>query len=107
MPAVVFVHPDGRREEVDVPLGSSIMHAAVSAGVDGIVGECGGSAMCATCHVYVDEGRRAELPEIGPVEEEMLGSTTSERRVTSRLSCQIVMTEDLEGLILELPETQI
>lgn len=106
MPAVVFVHPDGRREELDVPLGSSIMHAAVDAGLDGIVGECGGSAMCATCHVYVESRRLAELPEIGPVEEEMLGSTASERKATSRLSCQIVMTEQLEGLILELPETQ-
>jgi len=107
MPVVIFVHPDGRREALDVPLGTAIMRAAVNAGVEGIVGECGGSAMCATCHVYVDDSRSADLPEIGLVEEEMLGSTACERKATSRLSCQIVMTEELEGLILELPETQI
>lgn len=108
MPVVTFVRADGKREDLEVPLGSSIMHAAVNAGIDGIVGECGGSAMCATCHVYVSsdsEGRK--LPEISAVEEEMLNSTASERRPNSRLSCQLLMIEELDGLVLVLPESQL
>ncbi|HLJ63278.1 MAG TPA: 2Fe-2S iron-sulfur cluster-binding protein, partial [Stellaceae bacterium] len=83
------------------------MQAAIANGIDGIVAECGGSAMCATCHVYVDEADLARLPKISQGEDEMLESTAAERRKNSRLSCQLVMTTGLDGLTVHLPETQI
>ena len=104
---VKFVHADGRAECLSVAEGLSLMHAATTAGIDGIVAECGGSAMCATCHVYLAEQDLHRLPPMGEVENEMLGSTAAERRATSRLSCQVVVTADMDGLVVHLPETQI
>ena len=106
MPLITFVHPDGREEILDIPANTTIMHAAVAAGVDGIVGECGGSAMCATCHVYVSADQADVLPPVSAVEDAMLDSTASERRKESRLSCQLPVSEAYEGLVLHLPETQ-
>jgi 2Fe-2S ferredoxin len=82
------------------------MEGAVQNGVDGILAECGGSCMCATCHVYVDE---AWLPRLNPIEEEeeeMLGSTAAKRKANSRLSCQIRVTAELDGLVVNLPPKQ-
>ena len=107
MPSVTFVHPDGTREGLDIASGESVMRAAVAAGLDGIVAECGGAAMCATCHVYVDESQIGLLPDMDAVEDEMLGSTVSERKATSRLSCQLVVTDEMDGLVVFLPEAQI
>ena len=107
MPAVTFVHPDGRKETLEVAVGTSLMQAAIAAQLDGIVGECGGSAMCATCHVYVDDAFADRLPAQSEVEDSMLDSVMSERKPTSRLSCQLQMTEELDGLIVRLPETQV
>jgi len=107
MPTVTFVHPDGKREGLDIASGESVMRAAVAAGLDGIVAECGGAAMCATCHVYVDESQIGLLPDMDAVEDEMLGSTVSERKATSRLSCQLVVTDEMDGLVVFLPEAQI
>jgi len=83
------------------------MHAAIEAGIDGIVGECGGSAMCATCHVYVAEGKMDKLPPVDAVEDAMLDSTACERKPESRLSCQLRVTEEFDGLVLFLPEQQV
>jgi 2Fe-2S ferredoxin len=105
MPRVTFVQPDGQRRVVEVPVGVSVMKAAVNNGVPGIVAECGGSCMCATCHVYV---ATPELP-LAPLsadEDEMLDVTASERRPSSRLSCQLVLTEELDELVVDVPETQ-
>jgi len=107
MPQVIYVHPDGRREEVDVPVGTSVMQAALANGIEGIVAECGGSLMCATCHVYVEEADLDRTPERGPVEDEMLDCAAAERKPNSRLSCQLVMTPEMEGLVVHLPETQV
>ena len=107
MVGITFIHPSGRSEKIDVADGMSLMHGATAAGVDGIVGECGGSAMCATCHVYLDEGQVGRVPGVNEVEHEMLDSTAAERRPTSRLSCQIIVTTDMEGLVLHLPDTQL
>ena len=74
--------------------------------VAGIVAECGGAAMCATCHVFVEEAQLGMVGERGEIEEEMLEVTSVPRRHTSRLSCQIELTEDMDGLIVHLPETQ-
>jgi 2Fe-2S ferredoxin len=96
----------GTNTTIDVAPGQSAMQAAVSAGIAGVVGECGGSAMCATCHVYVHLDWSARLPEPLTTELEMLDCTVSERRDHSRLGCQIRMHESLDGLILFLPERQ-
>jgi 2Fe-2S ferredoxin len=107
MPTVTYVHPDGARQAVAVKAGETVMRGAVLNGIDGIVAECGGSCMCATCHVYVEEGYLAALPEISDTEEEMLDSTASPRKPNSRLSCQIEMTAALDGLVVHLPPTQV
>jgi 2Fe-2S ferredoxin len=102
MPTVIFVEHDGTRHTLDVAIGESLMNA----GLAGIDAECGGAAMCATCHVYVAEPFAEKIPEINVLEEEMLQSTACERKRCSRLSCQLGMTEKLEGLVLNLPESQ-
>jgi ferredoxin, 2Fe-2S len=107
MPKVTYVSSDGSRRAVEVPVGTSVMQAAIANGIDGIVAECGGSLMCATCHVYVDEVDLGRVPAVGPVEAEMLECTAAERRTTSRLSCQLVVLPALDGLVVHLPATQI
>ncbi|WP_163268510.1 2Fe-2S iron-sulfur cluster-binding protein [Chelativorans alearense] len=106
MTSVTFRSHDGSTVQVNGELGVSLMQTALSNGIDGIVGECGGSAMCATCHVYVDEAFVNLLPPMNDVENEMLECTVSTRRASSRLSCQIRLSRELEGLVVELPETQ-
>jgi 2Fe-2S ferredoxin len=96
----------GNSTTISVAPGQSAMQAAVSSGIAGVVGECGGSAMCATCHVYVHSDWFGQLPEPLETELEMLDCTVSERRDQSRLSCQIRMDETLDGLVLLLPERQ-
>jgi 2Fe-2S ferredoxin len=107
MPKITYVHPDGAREELDVPVGTSVMRAAVMNGIDGIVAECGGEMMCATCHVYVAEDQLARTPKMSEEEAAMLEFTASERRPNSRLSCQLTVTPELDGLVVYLPETQL
>lgn len=82
------------------------MQAAVQNDVEGIVAECGGSCACATCHVYVDESFVARLPPAGDLESELLTVTAAERKSNSRLSCQLTVTNELEGLTVTIPETQ-
>lgn len=106
MATVHFIQPDGATVTLQVDEGKSLMQAATGAGVRGIVGECGGSAMCATCHVYVQEPWLAKLPEPSAPELEMLECTTSERLPQSRLGCQVKVTAELHGLTVRLPETQ-
>ena len=107
MPSVTYVRQDGEAITLDVPIGQSIMQAAVAHGIDGIVAECGGSCMCATCHVYVAQDQLVQTAPINPAEDAMLEGTASERRPNSRLSCQLVMTPKMDGLVVNLPETQI
>ncbi|MFE7835130.1 2Fe-2S iron-sulfur cluster-binding protein [Streptomyces sp. NPDC057474] len=97
---------NGQTRTIDVPDGTSLMKAAVESGIDGIIGECGGNAMCATCHVYTDPADAGRLPEAGEDEDEMLDCTAAERRDGSRLSCQLVASPDLAGLTVEVPEDQ-
>ncbi len=107
MPSITYVHPDGAREVLDVPVGTSVMRAAILNGVDGIVAECGGEMMCATCHVYVEEADLDRTPSQSDDERAMLEFTASERRPNSRLSCQLVVTPEMDGLVVHLPETQV
>ena len=103
MPDITFIHPDGEAQGMEAPEGVSVMQAATGAGVRGIVAECGGSAMCATCHVYVDPAWVDRLPAPLSNELEMLECTADERRPESRLSCQIKLTAELQGLVVRLP----
>ncbi len=107
MPKVTFRQPDGSADVIDVPVGSSLMSAAINFPVEGIVAECGGNAMCATCHVYVDLTSTDALPDMRDEEDEMLDGTASTRTDRSRLSCQISMTEELAGLVVDVPPSQM
>ncbi|MBD9725392.1 2Fe-2S iron-sulfur cluster-binding protein [Streptomyces caniscabiei] len=107
MPIVIFQSPDGTPHKVTAESGTALMRAAVSHGVEGIVAECGGNASCATCHVYVDEQHTGLVGPPNDVEEEMLDFTAAERRPTSRLSCQIQLSDALDGLIVHVPEEQV
>ncbi|MEU2561930.1 2Fe-2S iron-sulfur cluster-binding protein [Streptomyces longispororuber] len=106
MPKITYVAADGTEQALEVPLGTSVMRGAVLNDVDGIVAQCGGNAQCATCHVYVDETTLDKLAPAAPDEDEMLDFTACPRRPNSRLSCQLDVTGDLDGLIVHLPERQ-
>jgi 2Fe-2S ferredoxin len=106
MPKVTYVQPDGARETFDIATGKSLMLGAQSNGVAGILGECGGQAMCATCHVYVDAKDLDLLPSMSDEEDAMLEDTASERKPTSRLSCQLEASDDVDGIVVYLPEEQ-
>ena len=106
MPRVTYIASNGKETTLDVAVGTSVMQAAVFNGVDGIVAECGGSCMCATCHVYVREDQLALLPPLETDEEAMLEGTASPRLPNSRLSCQLVVSEQMDGLVVTMPETQ-
>ncbi|MEU6573446.1 2Fe-2S iron-sulfur cluster-binding protein [Streptomyces sp. NPDC046805] len=103
---MVFVQPDGRRQEVEAEVGQSVMKAATSALIDGIIGECGGDLSCATCHVFVDEAWASALPECSDDEESMLDVTAVEPTKFSRLSCQIRCGPELDGITVHVPEAQ-
>jgi ferredoxin, 2Fe-2S len=107
MPKVTYVQPDGTRETFDIAAGKSLMLGAQSHGVVGILGECGGQAMCATCHVYVDDKDLGRLPPISDDEEAMLDDTAAERRPSSRLSCQLESSAELNDIVVHLPEEQL
>ncbi|MFM9591759.1 2Fe-2S iron-sulfur cluster-binding protein [Streptomyces scabiei] len=107
MPTVIFQLSDGTERKVVAASGTVLMQAAVSGGVEGIVAECGGNASCATCHVYVDPAQAESAGPPNDVEDEMLDFTAAERRPTSRLSCQIRLSDALDGLVVHVPEEQV
>ena len=106
MTSITFIHPGGREQRIPADAGESAMQAATRHDINGILAECGGNAMCATCHVYVDEAWLPRLPDMAEDEDALLDGTAAERRGNSRLSCQIKLSADLDGLILRLPERQ-
>lgn len=106
MPKIVFIQPDGKEQTVDAAIGQSVMEAATGNLIPGIVGECGGSCSCATCHVYVAEAWLARLPPADEMEAGMLEGAI-EPGPLSRLSCQIKVTAELEGLSLTIPAGQV
>jgi 2Fe-2S ferredoxin len=105
MPRVNYVEHNGQRHEIDVPNGFSVMEGAVNHGVPGIDGDCGGACACATCHVYVDPAWVKKLMPPNELEADMLGFA-HEPDERSRLSCQIKMTPELDGLTVYLPSQQ-
>jgi 2Fe-2S ferredoxin len=106
VPKITYISYQEESFQIDVPVGESVMEGAVRNGIDGIVAECGGSCLCATCHVYVDEKFLPLLPPIGEEQDAMLDSTACERLPNSRLSCQIQVTPQLDGLVVRMPEYQ-
>lgn len=104
---ITFIAADGTTTEVDSPEGESVMRAAVGNDVDGIIGECGGSMMCATCHCYVDEDWADQTGPQQDGESDLLDCAASEVKPTSRLSCQIRMRSELDGVVIHLPEAQL
>lgn len=104
MPMITYVHQDGTKKVVDVPVGEDLMRAAHANGIDGIIGECGGALSCATCHVFVREDYVDRLPAVSADEDQMLDFTVEDRRSNSRLSCQLVATPDLDGMELVIAE---
>lgn len=105
MPRVTFVQPGGAAQTVEAPAGKSVMEAAVGEMVNGIIGECGGCCSCATCHVHVDEAWFGKLEPKDQMEEAMLEGAV-DPGPTSRLSCQVKLTDDLDGLVVRIPPGQ-
>ncbi len=105
MVKLVFVAQDGARSEIDALAGLSVMEAAVSSGLTNIIGDCGGSLSCATCHCYVAEPWAERLNPVGDSEDAMLDGVF-DRQPNSRLSCQIHLTPELDGIELHLPSRQ-
>ncbi len=107
MTTIHYILLDGSTRSVDAKAGSSVMENAIRNNLRGIEAECGGSCSCATCHVYVDEAFVDRLPPPDDMESELLDGVAAERRPTSRLSCQLTVSDALEGLTVRIPSTQI
>ena len=107
MPKVFFVSPDGSEEGVEVDGGTTVMVAAQQHGIDGIVADCGGSCSCATCHVYVHPRFVDRFTPVGQFEDELLDTTSCDRLDNSRLSCQLVMSGEVDGIRIQIPESQM
>ncbi|WP_274427094.1 2Fe-2S iron-sulfur cluster-binding protein [Chelativorans sp. YIM 93263] len=105
MTKLTYIVPDGTRFDVEAENGSTVMENAIRNGVPGIEAECGGACACATCHVYVDEGWSPTVGEPQAMEEDML-DFAYEVQPNSRLSCQIQVTDELDGLVVRIPERQ-
>jgi 2Fe-2S ferredoxin len=105
MPKVIFITPDGVRHEVDVDTGYSVMEAAINNNIDGIVAECGGACACATCHSYIDEAWCNKMPPMDDMEDSMLDAAY-ERKENSRLTCQIEVTDELDGLVIHVADNE-
>jgi 2Fe-2S ferredoxin len=105
MPKITYVTHDGQRHEVEAAVGTTVMENAIKNSVPGIEAECGGACACATCHVYVDEAWQPKVGAPDIMEEDML-DFAYEPKAGSRLSCQIKVTDALDGLIVNVPERQ-
>jgi 2Fe-2S ferredoxin len=106
MAKITYIEFDGTERAFDVVPGLSVMQGAVGNTVRGIIGECGGACSCATCHVYVDSAWLNRVGERNATEEALLEEVI-DGQPNSRLSCQIKVTEDLDGLVVRLPAKQI
>ena len=107
MPKITYVEHSGKEHVVEVANGLTVMEGARDNGVPGIDADCGGACACSTCHAYIDEAWAAKLPEIDAMEEDMLDFAYETKPGLSRLTCQIKVTADMDGLVVKLPEKQI
>lgn len=105
MPKVVYITGDGERHEVEVENGYSVMEGAINNNIDGIVAECGGACACATCHAYIDEAWFGKLAEMDDMEDSMLDAAY-ERKDNSRLTCQIEISDELDGLVVHIADNE-
>ena len=105
MPKVTYIEHNGKSHEVEVPNGLTVMEGAVQNNIPGIDADCGGSMACATCHVYVKEEWLDKLPKKEDGEEDML-DMAFEPKKNSRLSCQLIVSDDLDGLVVKMPSKQ-
>ena len=105
MAKITFIDSAGTARSVDAEIGSTVMETAIKNDIPGIEAECGGACACATCHVYIDEAWREKVGEPSPMEEDML-DFAFEVRPNSRLSCQIKVRDDLDGLVVTTPSRQ-
>ena len=106
MAKITFIEFSGNESVLDIAPGFSVMQGAVASSVRGIIGDCGGACMCATCHVYVDPAWLDKVGDKSATEMALLDEVCGGRS-NSRLSCQIKVTDDLNGLIVRLPEKQV
>ena len=106
MLTIKYIAFDGSTTEIEADVGQSVMQAAINNGVPGIVAECAGACACATCHVYFDEEWFVKLPEPQNAEKQMLEYAIDPKE-NSRLGCQIKLTDELDGLVVHTPESQI
>lgn len=107
MVKITYVAADGTKTLVEAENGANVMQTALENDIDGIVGECGGAMMCATCHCYLDDAWTDRTGAQKPGEEDMLECAADIVKPASRLSCQIVLTPELDGLVVHLPEDQV
>ena len=105
MVKITFIDAEGTPRTVDGEVGSTVMETAIKNGVPGIEAECGGACACSTCHVYVESAWRERVGEPSPMEEDML-DFAFEVQPNSRLSCQIKVSEEFDGLTVKTPERQ-
>jgi 2Fe-2S ferredoxin len=107
MPKLIFIDSDKARVELEVSAGTSLMRAATDNRIKGVVGECGGSLSCATCHVLVEGALLERIPPMSASEDAMLDCTAMDRQPNSRLGCQVLMTDDLNGLTVQVADYQL
>ena len=105
MPKIIYQTPDGTRHEVEVETGYSVMEGAINNNIEGIVAECGGACACATCHSYIDESWLDKLAPMDDMEDSMLDAAF-ERKDTSRLTCQIEVSDELDGLVVHVADNE-
>ena len=105
MTTITFIEHNGTTHNIDASNGGSVMEAATKYNVPGIDADCGGACACATCHVYVDDAWVGKLAPVGSMEESMLDFAENVKP-NSRLSCQITVSDALEGLVVTIPESQ-
>tara|TARA_B100001175_G_scaffold172376_1_gene146298 strand:- start:308 stop:628 length:321 start_codon:yes stop_codon:yes gene_type:complete len=106
MPKITYIEHGGKNHTIEVANGLTVMEGAVQNNIPGIDADCGGSMACATCHVYVKEKWFSKLPKKEDGEEDML-DMAFEPKKNSRLSCQLIVSEQLDGLVVDLPEKQV
>lgn len=106
MPTITLIEFSGTEHTMDAEVGKSLMQNAIDSGIPGIDADCGGACACGTCHCFVGEGWAEPAGETNPLEESMLGMRP-DREASSRLSCQIDVSDTMEGMVVRLPEYQM
>ena len=105
MPKIIYIEFSGKEHHIEMPVGYSIMEGAVKNSIPGIDADCGGSCACATCHVYVDEKFIKKIPKAKESEQDMIDFAVNPKN-NSRLSCQLMITDELDGIVVRMPEKQ-